>query len=292
MHSSRVHTACLLTVSHVCHGGGPLDADPMDTDSPAPDADRLVMHVSCDTCWEAPPPPVDRRNDRRMFVGGKYECLQNFKYQRMGVHYLLVVTSYPAQTSLWEQKQPTISNTAFRGSSCLCKFQLSPQHMTLTFIKITVSSKMIINYIYVDQKCTRTGNNEASRLYAELSLISRQTTCGQRMSSGSMQTTSGTTSRWHVSSPSTFILLVSSAHHPHVVPALSAVRFHTKKCFNSKSRLINHKYVDEKSTLTGIKIKALLEFDFLKSIITSIYQKTAANGLWTWIFQWAFVNRF
>ena len=60
MHSSRMRTGRLLTVSHsipcvwwgVCPPGGqmPLDADP-------------PRHVTCDTCWKATLPPVDRRND-------------------------------------------------------------------------------------------------------------------------------------------------------------------------------------------------------------------------------------
>ena len=87
MHSSRMHTTHLLTVSHSIPGGGglpkphwrqtPLDTDPMDADLPGGgppgmqstlEADRQPSrqtpstwmqtppgHVTCDACWEANP---------------------------------------------------------------------------------------------------------------------------------------------------------------------------------------------------------------------------------------------
>ena len=64
MHFNRMRTARLLTVSCTIRRGPPLDADPprmqtpLDADSPG--------HVTSDACWEANPPPVDRRNDTRL----------------------------------------------------------------------------------------------------------------------------------------------------------------------------------------------------------------------------------
>ena len=51
MHSSRMHTACLLAVSHSAWGeevcSTLLDADPLPLDADPRD------HVTCIACWEA-----------------------------------------------------------------------------------------------------------------------------------------------------------------------------------------------------------------------------------------------
>ena len=56
MHSSRMCTTRLLTVSHVSQGGGGLpNPSSLDADPPG--------HVTCDACWEANSPAVDRMTD-------------------------------------------------------------------------------------------------------------------------------------------------------------------------------------------------------------------------------------
>ena len=79
MHSSRMRTARLLTVCRsirwaVCpiplldaDPPGcrlPLDADPPDAEPPR--SRPPPSYVTCDACWEANPPPLDRRNNRRL----------------------------------------------------------------------------------------------------------------------------------------------------------------------------------------------------------------------------------
>ena len=73
MHSSRMRTDRLLSVSHsiqcVSEGGvcptplppptPPPDADPPDADQPG---SRPSGHVTCDACWEANPPPTRKQN--------------------------------------------------------------------------------------------------------------------------------------------------------------------------------------------------------------------------------------
>ena len=84
MHSSRMRTAHLLTISHSAQGGlptpvtNPLDAHPpggrdppggrhpMEADTPwrqTLPGGRPPGHVTCDACWEANP-PVKRMTDR------------------------------------------------------------------------------------------------------------------------------------------------------------------------------------------------------------------------------------
>ena len=67
--------------------------------------------------------------------------------------------------------------------------------------------------------------------------------CRWCMSSRNVWMTSWTTSRWHMSSPSTLVrfhtscvIWTSSAHYMHVICMLSTARFHTKKSFHLKSR--------------------------------------------------------
>ena len=61
MHSRRMRTTRLLTISRSIRWGSvwmqtPLDADPtLDADPPG--------HVICDACLEANPPPVNRMTD-------------------------------------------------------------------------------------------------------------------------------------------------------------------------------------------------------------------------------------
>ena len=58
MHFSRMRAARLLTISRSAVGS----ARPPWMQIPPLDADTY-SHVICDACWEANPPPVDRRND-------------------------------------------------------------------------------------------------------------------------------------------------------------------------------------------------------------------------------------
>ena len=78
MHSSRIRTARLLTVSRSIPWGegglpNPPDADPLLDADPPPllDADPHPFldadppgHVTCNTCWEVNPHPVNRMTDR------------------------------------------------------------------------------------------------------------------------------------------------------------------------------------------------------------------------------------
>ena len=61
MHSSRMHTARLLTVLHPVVLGG---SAPPPTCRPLLDADP-PGHVTCDACWEAIP-PMNRMTDRHV----------------------------------------------------------------------------------------------------------------------------------------------------------------------------------------------------------------------------------
>ena len=81
MHSSRMRTARLLTVSRSipCIGGGCLPNPALDIDPPG--------HVTCDACWEAKPrptPPLWTEEmthacenitlPQNLLAGGKYAC--------------------------------------------------------------------------------------------------------------------------------------------------------------------------------------------------------------------------